>query len=299
MMRAAAPPVYLASIVSVPAFVALFPWLVIKPLWGKALWAFVAAPTYAVAFVLIAGLLSLPHQAAIKPGRYSRSLADPDYRGRRLYGLCWTVLYYCTPVYFVVLSVPLLKRLAFRLFGYRGSLDFTIYPDTWIRDLPLLDIGAGAYISNRATLGTNMVLTDGSVIVDRVTIGAGSLVGHLAMLGPGTVIGTDSEIGVATVLAVRVNIGNRVVVGAVSRIDSGVSVADGAHVGRSVYLGCGTRVLEAATVATGRSVAARTVISAGGGGGKSRHRRNFFGTRRQRRRTRSACGAPRSRSLSA
>ena len=38
----------------------------------------------------------------------------------------------------------LYPRDVFRIFGYRGSMDFTIYPDTWIRDLPLLDFGEGA-----------------------------------------------------------------------------------------------------------------------------------------------------------
>jgi hypothetical protein len=69
-----------------------------------------------------------------------------------MYGLCWTSLYYCKPVYHFCLCVPWLKALVFRLFGYRGDLNFTVYPDTWIRDLPLLDFGKGAYISNRATL---------------------------------------------------------------------------------------------------------------------------------------------------
>jgi hypothetical protein len=50
--------------------------------------------------------------------------------------------------------------LAFRLLGHRGSLDFKVDPDTWIRDLPLRDLGPGAYVSNRATLGTNMVLSN-------------------------------------------------------------------------------------------------------------------------------------------
>jgi hypothetical protein len=49
----------------------------------------------------------------------------------------------------------------FRLFGYRGSMKFTVYPDTWIRDLPLLMFGEGAYVSNRATLRTNIVLSNG------------------------------------------------------------------------------------------------------------------------------------------
>ena len=74
--------------------------------------------------------------------------------------MCWTSLYYCAPAYYLCLSLRPLKALAFRLLGHRGSLDFKVDPDTWIRDLPLRDLGPGAYVSNRATLGTNMVLSN-------------------------------------------------------------------------------------------------------------------------------------------
>ena len=65
--------------------------------------------------------------------------------------------------------------LALRLFGYKGSLDVTIYPDAWLRDLPLLDLSPGAYVANRATMGTNMVRPDGTILVDRITVGAGAV----------------------------------------------------------------------------------------------------------------------------
>ena len=82
------------------------------------------------------------------PGSFPRDLRAPLYRGRRLYGLCWTAVYYFTPVYWLFLTVPLLRRALFRLFGYRGQMDFTVYPDTWIRDLPLLEFGRGAYVGS-------------------------------------------------------------------------------------------------------------------------------------------------------
>jgi len=139
---------------------------------------------WSMCFVVVAGLLSLPHQFAVKPGKFRRDVSDPRYFHRRLYGLCWTAVYYNKPVYFLCLSIPSLKWLMFRIFGYRGSMDFTVYPDTWIRDLPLLTFEPGAYVSNRATLGTNIVLSNGFLLVNAITLGSNSLVGHLAMLAP-------------------------------------------------------------------------------------------------------------------
>ena len=156
----------------------------------------VAVPTYVVAFVLVAGLLARPFVSSIVPGKFRRDLRDPAYRRRRLYGLCWTAVYYFKPLYFVCLSVPALKRLLFRLFGYRGSMDFTVYPDSWIRDLPLLDFGPGAYVSNRATIGTNVALRNGTLLVDRVTLGPRAMVGHLAMLSTGVSLEEGAEVGV-------------------------------------------------------------------------------------------------------
>lgn len=87
-----------------------------------------------------------------------RALSCQQYVDRRLYGLCWSCLYYFTPIYYLVLSIPILKHIVFRAFGYKGSLNITLYADTWIRDLPLLEIGKGVYIANKATIGTNMPL---------------------------------------------------------------------------------------------------------------------------------------------
>ena len=47
----------------------------------------------------VAGLLSTPFHGAIRVGKLPRDLRDPAYRARRLYGLCFTAVYYFTPVY--------------------------------------------------------------------------------------------------------------------------------------------------------------------------------------------------------
>jgi len=182
---------------------------------------------YAALFVTTAGVLSLPFQKAIIPGKFPRDLSHPIYGRRRLYGLCWTSVYYHKPVYYLCLTIPLLKWLTFRLFGYRGSMDFTVYPDTWIRDLPLLDFGPGAYVSNRATLGTNMALSNGKILVGKIRLGKGALFGHLTVVGPGLVMGDGSEIGAASVLGSRIEIGEGSFVGQFSGVNHHVKI--GAH----------------------------------------------------------------------
>jgi acetyltransferase-like isoleucine patch superfamily enzyme len=253
-------PLYLLMIVSLPALVAIAPILLSSSVLEKLLWSAVCPVIYGGAYVLVAGVLSLRHQHAVKPGRFPRRLSDPTYGHRRLYGLCWTAVYYFKPIYFVFLSVPLLKKGLFRLFGYRGSTDFTIYPDTWIRDLPVLTFGKGAYLSNKATIGTNIAFRNGTLLVDRVSVGEGSLVGHLALLAPGVMIGNQSEVGVATAVGLKVNLGNHVKVGVASVIDHGVVLEDNVTVGTWVHIGVGTKIKSGARVASGTTIAARVVV---------------------------------------
>src|ERR1035438_4249910 len=61
--------------------------------------ALLATPLlYTIGFVLTAGLLSLPFQSGIVAGRFPRDLRHPVCRKRRLYGLCWTSVYYFKPL---------------------------------------------------------------------------------------------------------------------------------------------------------------------------------------------------------
>jgi len=211
----------------------------------------VAPPAWLVLFSLACGMLSVPFRASVRPGTFPRDLADATYRGRRLYGLCWTLLYYLPAAYHLVLAVPLLKWAVFRLFGYRGPMNFTLYPDTWIRDLPLLEIGEGAYLSNKATLGTNMPLMDGRILVDRVRVGRDAYVGHLAMIAAGSSLGDGSETGAGSAIGIRVRIGDgvRTSTGPVvmdhhARVGDGVAFGTRAYVGKRAVVGAGVVVPE-------------------------------------------------------
>jgi carbonic anhydrase/acetyltransferase-like protein (isoleucine patch superfamily) len=197
---------------------------------------------YSCLFVLTAGLLSRPFQKAIVEGKFPRDLKTPLYRSRRLYGLCWTCVYYFKPIYSICLSVSFLKTMMFRLFGYRGQMDFTIYPDTWIRDLPLLRIGAGAYISNKATLGTNMPLQNGQILVEGIEIGAGALIGHLTMVGAGAKLGDGCEISHGAACGVRASLGKRSFFGVNGVIAHMAEIGDDVQIGHFSYAGVGARV---------------------------------------------------------
>jgi acetyltransferase-like isoleucine patch superfamily enzyme len=211
--------------------------------WPAVVPSLLALPVvFTTLFVVTAGLLSLPHRHAIRPGRFPRDLRDATYRARRLYGLCWTSVYYATPLYFLVLALPWLKWLTFRLFGYRGQMQFTVYPDTWIRDLPLLDFGPGAYVANRATLGTNVALARGTLLVDRISIGPGALVGHLTMLSTGTVIEEGAEVGVGCAVGSKVRVGRHAHLGACSAVGHRVEFGERAYVGTMSSIGLGARV---------------------------------------------------------
>lgn len=224
----------------------------------RALVLVLAPVLYALGFVTTAGLLSRPFHRAIVPGSFPRDLRLKAYRGRRLYGLCWTAVYYCTPIYWTCLTIPPLKTLLFRLFGYRGQMRFTVYPDTWIRDLPLLDFGEGAYVANRSTLGTNVCLNDGTILVDRISLAKRTMVGHMSMLAPGVVMEEGAETGVAVALGMRVHLEPGVSVGGCCDVSHLTRMEAGSSTGTSVAVGGGCRIGPRVHVPGGTYVPNRT-----------------------------------------
>ena len=185
----------------------------------------------------MAGLFSRLAQSGIKRGKFPREPYHPVYFKRRVYGALWTQVFYFKPVYSVVLAIPVFKTWVMRLFGYENSTDFTVYPDTWIRDLPCLKIGAGAYLSNRATIGTNICLADGHILVDNVRVAEKGLIGHLAMLAPGAKVETGAEIGVGCSIGIRVSVKAGASVKPDCTINHGAVIGEGASIGTKTYLG--------------------------------------------------------------
>lgn len=231
--------------------------------------ALVPAPIVTIGvYLATAGLLSIPHQQAIVAGKFRRDVSNALYFHRRMFGLCWTMVYYNAPAYHAALAFPMTKKMLFWLFGYRGETTFTTYPDAWIRDIPLLSFGKNAYISNKATLGTNMVLRNGKIIVGPVTVGANSVVGHLSAVGPGTEIGCDSEIGVGAILGVGVRVGSGVTIGGAARVDHMTVVGDRtfvgqcAFIGRNSVIGSGLRIPACALVPAGTTLQTQEDVDA-------------------------------------
>ena len=215
---------------------------------------------YPVGFVIVVGALARLHAAKIVAGRFARSMSSPGYFHRRLYGLCWTAIYYFTPVYSLVLAFPGGRAALFRMFGYKGSLDFTVYPDTWIRDLPLLQLKRGAYVSNRATLGTNMVMSDGTILVDRIVVGERALVGHLAKIAPGVVIGDGAQVGVGAGIGIKTQIDDNVQIGPMTFVEHYVRIGKGARIGGAAYVGSRCRIGAGVLIPGGAVIPQGTII---------------------------------------
>jgi len=169
-------------------------------------------------------------------------------------------LYYFTPIFYFVLQIDLFKASVLRLFGYKGSTSITLYPDSWIRDLPLLDIAEGVYFANKCTLGSNLVLGTGEILVDRIKIGKQSTIGHLAIVGLGTQIGEHCEIGIGVAVGLRCAIADRVRIAPTCAINHGASIGAGTQVGAMSYIGLraqigpGLEIPAGANIPTGASI---------------------------------------------
>lgn len=181
--------------------------------------------------------------AAIRPGRFRRDPQDSTYAARLRYTAALRGYVYNPSLLEVVLSLPWLKTLFFRSFGYRGSTEFTIYPSCWIRDLPLLDIGERAYLADGIVLGSNQVSVDQQWIrVGRITIGARTIFDQQCMVGYGSSIGQDCVIGVRVSVGMNVRIGTGCKVGPSSTIGHQCRIGNGVTVGHAVTIGNFSRV---------------------------------------------------------
>jgi carbonic anhydrase/acetyltransferase-like protein (isoleucine patch superfamily) len=212
---------------------------------------------FCISFVLFGAFFAMIGRAGEIEGKFPRSPSHPIYALRRFYGSAWSQIYYFKPIYSLFLSMPLFKTILFKSFGLKGNTEFTVYPDSWIRDLPLLKIGRGAYLANRCTVGTNVCMNDGSILVGRCEFGDNSLVGHLAIFGLGCKLGNRSEIGIGAALGIRVRIGDE------SQIAPNASLYHGAEIGNQVKVGACAFVGMKAKIADGVELKPGAFIPAG------------------------------------
>jgi carbonic anhydrase/acetyltransferase-like protein (isoleucine patch superfamily) len=247
-------PSYLALLATIPAVLATAPMLLATETAGRIAAAALAPIIYGLSYVVLAGVMTIPFQRRIVRGKFPRDMRHSVYGPRRMYGLGWGAVFYFTPLYFALMSVPALRKLLLHLFGYRGSRSANIAPDAWLRDLPLLKFSENAYVANKSTIGTNMCLIDGSILVDEVTIGRNAMVGHLAMVAPGSVLGDGSELGVGAALGVRTKVGSRTRVGPKSGVGHGARLGDNVDIGTMSYIGIKARISDGVKIPGGSNI---------------------------------------------
>ncbi len=256
-------PIFLNLVIWSGSFlIALTPVLVFQPnsLLQSYFYFAVVPVLFILSFIGLAGGLSRLGRRGIIRGTFPRQPFHPIYLLRRIYGVCWTQVYYFKPLYSVALSIPLLKKLLFRVFGYKYSTNFVVYPDTWIRDLPVLKIGEGAYLSNRATIGTNICLSDGNILVDSVEVEEKGLIGHLAVLAPGAKIGKKAEVGVSATIAIRTTLKENSKIHPCCMINHGAVVGEGTKIGTMSYVGVKTILGPHLNIPAGANIPAGMVL---------------------------------------
>jgi carbonic anhydrase/acetyltransferase-like protein (isoleucine patch superfamily) len=213
---------------------------------GVAQWlAFAALPfVFVISFVSMGGVFAQLTRAGLVEGKFPRKASHPMYAIRRIYGTAWSQIYYFKPLYAVCLAIPVFKKFLFRVFGYRGDLSFTTYPDSWIRDLPLLNLGKNVYLANRCVVGTNLCLNDGTILVGRCTALDGAMVGHLAIFGQGTVLGQKSEIGVGASTGIRVHTGEQVLISPKAIVYHAVQIGHHVRIGGFAVVGMKSKIAD-------------------------------------------------------
>lgn len=187
----------------------------------------------------------------IKPGKFKRSPDDPNYVHRSYYTRMLKSFLTDYKLMNAILTDKKLQTRLFRVFGYEGEVDFTLYPQCWIRDLPLLQIGKMSYLGDGIVLGTNKVSIDQKTVkVGRITIGDHTIIDQDCMLGHSTHIGHHTAIGVRSCIGVKTRIGNN------CRIAEIVNIGHCCNIGNNVSIGQVSAIGNFTTIADGTKIPA-------------------------------------------
>jgi non-ribosomal peptide synthetase-like protein len=107
----------------------------------------------------------------------------------------WVVTRFARLIPWGLVAGTAAQAVILRLLGARVGRRVHLNPGVNVRDggWDLLDLGDGATVAMDAELRT-IELTDGRMVLDRVTVGAGGTVGTRAGLSPGSTLGADAEL---------------------------------------------------------------------------------------------------------
>jgi acetyltransferase-like isoleucine patch superfamily enzyme len=199
----------------------------------------------------------VPLYQYIKEGTIVRDLNDEVYRGRVEYTKELRRIVYNPGLFNEILLNPELKEKFFRAFGYKGNLEFTLYPNSWIRDLALenYDIGEDVYMADGIVLGTNSVtVCQKKLKVGPICIGDRTIFDQGCKIGLKTKIGKDCTFSVNCSIGLVCKIGNNVKVSPASTIMHFTRIEDNVIIGGNCFIG------EKAVIKEGANIGANTVI---------------------------------------
>lgn len=234
--------ILLSTIYIVPVILPLYFFQLSDNIFYRSMILLISLFEYPIVFTFLSVFIAKIFIKDIKKGIFKRSLELKEYRVRRYYGLIFTSLYYSPFLYHLILNITWLKRVYFKGMGMKTTGNFTIYPDTWIRDLCLCSIGENAYISNKATIGTNIVMDKNRIYVNGIEISDNVIIGHSAMIGCGVKIGHNSSIGVLTAIGLSSIIGFDCKIGANNTIGHGILIGNNVITGKNVHIGDGVKI---------------------------------------------------------
>lgn len=123
-----------------------------------------------------------------REGYFPRDKDNKDYRYWSLRGAIKKLAFWASHN----CLLPWVDLLAFKMFGVKMKGGVALF-DAWV-DSEFIEIGKGSLIGQGAILMSSMITTDW-LIIRKVTIGDGVLIGSHAVIAPGTTIGDNTVIG--------------------------------------------------------------------------------------------------------
>lgn len=142
-----------------------------------------------------------------------------------------------------------LRFLSLRALGAKIAFSSSMSSDVDILDPWFLEVGPESTIGSGCFLSGHF-MDKGDFLLERIQIGAGSLLAARVTVGPATRIGDHCRILFGVTIGVHVRVADRVTIGAVSDIEGYANIESGVRIGtrtflhKGVSLKCDTKIRE-------------------------------------------------------
>lgn len=180
------------------------------------------------AFVLVLGLLKRMVQPPLRAG-------DSEVGGNRGF-IAWGLnsvfqgVFVSSFVHDQVHFLFWLRFFYYRLMGMQLHPSVILGTGAVLRQVELIELGAGSVVGIGATLSCHVNRDGGSHMQAPIKVGARALIGSQALIGPGCTLGDRSVVGARSTLPHGITVGEGAVVGPHVMVKPGVRIGAGARV---------------------------------------------------------------------